>query len=306
MALSECNVRVDATGRELIEHGRTAFPVACYHDDLQKESVPWHWHEELEVAVVTEGEAVVAVDAERCRAKAGEGFFINSGVLHGCWNVDTSSCYFHSVVFHPRLVGGNMDSIFWSNYLRPVMENTSLKSIILKPEISWHKDILNSVEAAWQSCRQEAPGYEFAVRNAISQVIFQIASHAGSAAKQASLKALRDETRIKQMLRYIHEHYPEEINLEAIAESAVVSESESLRCFRNTIGTTPIQYLKAYRLQRAAELLKNTEEKIVDIGVQCGFQDMSYFAKAFRTVYRCSPSEYRERAGSRGKTSGSE
>ncbi|MDO4323762.1 MAG: AraC family transcriptional regulator [Lachnospiraceae bacterium] len=295
MSLSVCSTQVDVTGRELAEHGRTAFPVACYYDDLAKESVPWHWHTELEAVVVTEGEAVIAVDFERCRAKAGEGFFINSGVLHGCWNVDASACRFHSVVFHPRLVGGNMDSIFWDHYLRPILENTSLKSIILKPELPWHRDILNSVEACWQSCVREAPGYEFAVRNALSQIIFQIAAHAGGPAGPASPRALRDDTRIKQMLQYIQAHYSEEISLEQIAESAAVSESECLRCFRSTIGTTPIQYLKLYRLQRAAELLKNTAERIVDIGVQCGFQDMSYFAKAFRSVYGCAPTEFRRK-----------
>ena len=78
-----------------------------------------------------------------------------------------------------------------------------------------------------------------------------------------------------------------------IAGSASLSESECLRCFHNTIGTTPIQYLKSYRIKKAAELLSNTERKIVDIGMACGFQDMSYFAKAFRGIYGCTPSEYR-------------
>lgn len=295
MVLAECSVRVDDSGRELAEHGKTAFPIACYHDDLVKEYVPWHWHDELEAVVVTEGEAVIAVDSERFTAREGEGFFINSGVLHSCWNADTSACFFHSIVFHPRLVGGNLDSIYWINYLRPVLENRFLKSMILRPEVPWHKDILEFVEAAWQSCVREAPGYEFEVRDMLSRLIFQIADHVGSTASHPSSKVLRDDTRIKQMLQYIHAHYPEQISLQQVAESAAVSESECLRCFRSTIGTTPIQYLKAYRIQKAAELLKSTKEKIVDIGVQCGFQDMSYFAKAFRGAYGEAPSEFRER-----------
>lgn len=293
--LSKCRGQVDATGRELTEHGNTAFPFACYHDDLIRETVPWHWHDELEAAVVTEGEAVIAVDAERYRLKAGEGFFINSGVLHSCWNVDASACRFHSVVFHPRLVGGNMDSVFWVNYLQPVLEDPSLKSMILTPDLSWHRKILQSVEQAWQSAAGEEHGYEFEVRDAVSRIIFRLADRAGSTAGLPSPKALRDENRIKQMLRYIHAHYPEEISLEQIAECASVSESECLRCFRSMIGTTPIRYLKSYRLQRSAKLLEHTQERIVDIGVQCGFQDMSYFAKTFRKAYGCSPSVYRNR-----------
>lgn len=292
MALSLCTTQVDVTGRELIEHGKTPFPIACYHDDLAEGAVPWHWHEELEAAVVTEGEAVIAVDSQRYRVKSGEGFFINSGVLHGCWNADTSACRFHSMCFHARLVGGSVDSVYWMNYLRPLMENASLKGLILKGDMEWHREILEAVEMAWQYCVQERPGYEFEVRSALSRVIYQIVSHVSGAVSRPSFKALRDGARIKQMLQYIQDHYAEEITLGDIAGSASISESESLRCFRSTISTTPVKYLKAFRLQRAAELLKNTDEKVVDIGVQCGFQDMSYFAKSFRAVYGCTPSQF--------------
>ena len=63
MALSLCRTTVDDSARELMEHGTAAFPIACYHDDLQAEPVPWHWHEELEVLVVSEG-MIFAADTD--------------------------------------------------------------------------------------------------------------------------------------------------------------------------------------------------------------------------------------------------
>jgi len=64
------------------------------------------------------------------------------------------------------------------------------------------------------------------------------------------------------------------------------------------IGATPIQYVKQLRLQRAAELLESTDGKIADIGAACGFQEMSYFARAFREWKGRTPSQYRaERRG---------
>ena len=48
--LSPCNTTVDGTNRELLAHGTGAFPVGCYHDDLCRGEVVWHWHEELEAA----------------------------------------------------------------------------------------------------------------------------------------------------------------------------------------------------------------------------------------------------------------
>ena len=110
-----------------------------------------------------------------------------------------------------------------------------------------------------------------------------------------STKKLRDSQRMKNMLQYIDEHYSDNITINEIAESVSLSVSECLRCFHRTIGTTPIQYLKSLRIKKAAELLTNTDMKIVDIGIICGFQDMSYFAKTFRNIYGCTPSQYREK-----------
>ena len=42
MALSACNTETDSAGRELTVHGTAAFPIACYHDDLEAAPVPWH------------------------------------------------------------------------------------------------------------------------------------------------------------------------------------------------------------------------------------------------------------------------
>ncbi len=96
------------------------------------------------------------------------------------------------------------------------------------------------------------------------------------------------------MLQYIQEHYGGELTLASIAESAAVSESECLRCFRSMTGSTPIQYVKQVRIQKAAELLMSADRKISDIGAECGFQEMSYFAKTFRELKGCTPGEFRK------------
>ena len=59
MALNKCVGTTDEQGRELLEHGTVLFPVACYHDDLQTDEVPWHWHEEMETALVEVGDVTV-------------------------------------------------------------------------------------------------------------------------------------------------------------------------------------------------------------------------------------------------------
>lgn len=293
MAQNRRGTPTDSRRRELIDHGTTLFPVACYHDDLRDNPLPWHWHDELEALVVTEGQAVVAVGTEKHCLRAGEGLFINTGVLHAAWNADLSNCRFRSVVFHPRLVGGGLDSIFWQKYLQPLLASPELKSIAFSPSVPWHQEAIQRIGQAWQSCFSEEPGYEFQVRSALSQLVFLSISHRPAVQRPLSEKSRRDSARIKTMLQYIQEHYSEDLDAAQISASATISESECLRCFHTTIGTTPIQYLKQFRIQKAAMLLTTTNLKVADIGAQCGFQEMSYFAKAFRSTLGCTPSQYR-------------
>lgn len=295
MSLATCNTTVDHSGRELLQHGTAAFPIACYHDDLGNAEVPWHWHDELEAAVITEGCAVVAAGNAKYTIRAGEGFFVNSGILHGAWDADMSHCRFHSVVFHGRLVGGSMDSVIYQNYVQPLMENHAMESIHLVPDLSWQAHALNFIESAWQACVGEPVGYELKVRAALSELVLLLHSNLTLTRQQPTAKTLRDSERIKSMLQYIHDNFSEELTTAQIAQSASISESECLRCFRATIGTTPIQYLRQYRIQRAAQLLAQTKERISDIAVACGFQDLSYFTKTFREMKCCAPSAYRER-----------
>ena len=109
-----------------------------------------------------------------------------------------------------------------------------------------------------------------------------------------SPKHLRDSERIKAMLQFIMDNYGEAIDTAAIAQSASVSESECLRCFRATIGTTPIRYLREYRIEQAANRLANSQASIADIAAGCGFQDISYFTKTFREMKGVTPKVYQK------------
>ena len=296
MVLNECASIVDEQGRELMEHGTALFPVACYHDDLEKLTVPWHWHDEIETTVVEGGDAIISVGGETCRVKPGDGYFINTGALHGMWAAEPGKCRLRAVLYHPRLVGGSLDSIFWQGYLQPLLSDPGRQYVCLRQEVPWEQEALRAIQRAWQACADEPPGYEFQVREALSREVFLLADNCPAARKSPSEKALRDSERMKVMLQFIQENYGGELSTAKIARSAAISDSECLRCFRAIVGTTPIQYVKQLRVQKAAELLLSTDRKISDIGAECGFQEMSYFAKTFRELKGCTPGAFRRGA----------
>lgn len=289
--------------RELRQHGTTLFPVGWYRETLIRHGIPWHWHEELEAVVVEKGTAVMVIDGQKHTIGQGTGVFLNAGVLHSAWSADGKRCVLRTLVFHPRLIGG-VESIYWEKYLRPLVTDRASRWFCLDGSMPWHGRAVEAIVTAWEGFRDRVPGYEFLVRHQLSQLVFLVWQNSQQKQTPPPEKLLRDMERIKKMLQYIDEHLADELTGTAIAASAGLSESECLRCFRTMVNTTPIQYVKKQRLQRAAILLENTDWKISDIAAQCGFQEMSYFSKSFRQWTGCAPSAYRERANSEQEDQG--
>ena len=91
----------------------------------------------------------------------------------------------------------------------------------------------------------------------------------------------------------MQQHYAERLSRERIASEAGVSESYLTQVFQNELGVTPWTYLARYRIAKACQALRTSDESITDIAISVGFDDPGYFSKVFRNEVGLSPREYR-------------
>ncbi len=292
MSLSPCSVATDLHQRELAEHGSIAFPIACYHDNLPLQAVPWHWHDEWEFAIVSEGSVDFLLENVRLRLTEGEGIFINALALHGVEPVQGPG-RLHSAVFHARLIGGSADSYFYQNLVQP-MKDSPLRYVHLQPENSWQNQVLQGFHAVWYAMLEEAEDYEDTVRYHLSHAIRILLQNCAVHAALPSAQEQTDAARIRSMLEFIEAHYQEDLTIEHIAGQISVSSSVCLRCFHRMLGTTPMQYVRQLRLNKAAEQLVSGSRPIREIALDCGFNDISYFSKSFREKTGLTPKAYRQ------------
>lgn len=299
MSISVCTaadqMHISENGREQDIHGTVSFPVACFALNEDRCSIIPHWHEDFELLFVLNGSCTAYVGTMRLDVKQNQGLFINSGVLHAMPTGRGCSGQFRSVVFSPRLVGGGLESIFWQKYIGPLAANSDLRAIVFDGSEPWHDAAVAAVRKAWQACADEPDGFEFAVRAALSSVMLDIVRHCSTPPVPQSRRRARSEQRVKIMMQYVHENFSEDLSLDQICAHASVSQSEALRCFKDTIGTTPMRYVKEYRLERAASLLAETDLSAGDISARCGFSDAAYFSRSFHAWSGLNPSEYRKK-----------
>lgn len=111
--------------------------------------------------------------------------------------------------------------------------------------------------------------------------------------KATAKSAFRDE-RITRAIHYIMNHLSDPINLKTLAAEACVSPEYLIRLFKNTTGTTPVQYITRKRIEKAQHLLSTTNIPIKHISYSLGFNDSGYFLYVFKRALGVTPLKYRE------------
>ena len=94
--------------------------------------------------------------------------------------------------------------------------------------------------------------------------------------------------------KYIYDNYNDEISVDKLAEMVFMSASYLSSIFKRETGENLSYFIKAYRMEKAKEMLDDTVLKIGDISNNCGYPNVSYFCSTFRAHYGVSPQKYRE------------
>ena len=102
--------------------------------------------------------------------------------------------------------------------------------------------------------------------------------------------------RMRRLIAYIEEHLEGNLSLEAMAAQVDVSPLYLARAFKTAIGQSPHQYVLLRRLERAKEMLRNTDTPIVDVALAAGFSSQSHLSNWFVRLVGVSPALYRRRA----------
>jgi len=102
-----------------------------------------------------------------------------------------------------------------------------------------------------------------------------------------------NESLIKEALRYIKENYNQNINLESVAAYVHLNPQYFSRYFKNKTGTNFIEYLSLLRINKAKDMLINTDKSITEICLSVGYVDSSYFSKVFIKHVGITPIKFR-------------
>lgn len=124
-------------------------------------------------------------------------------------------------------------------------------------------------------------------------LLVEIEHFDGVVGKQYRYFDKKNERLAGEVKTYLENNVEAHITMPEIAENFHVSESSIKRNFKLFYGYSPVEYLRRYRMKRAAELLKATSDSVAGIGGKVGYENPSKFAAVFADVYGMTPREFR-------------
>lgn len=273
--------------REEKKHGTFDFPIEFYHvgPTHPRYEMSYHWHIEYEIIRILKGEFLMTIGEEEFLARAGDIIFVKGGLLHGGIPV---KCMYECIVF-------NLDALMTSSpagdrLLKKIRDDSiQVLNHFPKPD----PELMQITERMFGQMKIQAEGHELIVIGAFYEFFGYVLERRHYIITQdISTKEGRRIEHLKRALEVIENSYPDCITLDDLAKAAGMNSKYFCRYFREMTHRTPIDYLNYYRIEQACFKLATSNSSIADVGMSCGFNDVSYFIKTFKKYKGMTPKKY--------------
>ena len=222
----------------------------------------------------------------------GEFCFINSGELHEIKSGGPS--LHHAIVFNPDILDFTLYDICQHNFIRPVTSGNlifpTLPSVFSPEEsqmILFHMQEIIRLYHTLPSCAS------LSIKIHILQILELFFQADCFLENTISSKEKDSQNKLKKVIEYIHENYARPISLPDLAKICFMSPNYFCHYFKQEIGKPPIAFINEYRIQKACQILTDSELPVSQVALSVGFDNFSYFIRKFREYKNVTPTEYR-------------
>jgi len=273
---------------ELKQRGTEDFPIELYRIDKNhaRYEMSAHWHGEVEIIRVLEGELHMRLNHTDYTVRAGESVFVNPETVHQAKPVD---CVYECIVFQlgflPQLHAG---SVYFIESLK------NHEYVIEEYHAGASSEMKGAVDALFDALAQPSSGYKFKVIGALYHMFGVIVdAHLYKTTDGTAISEEKNVPKLRAVLAFIRSHYDSAITLTDMAEAAGMSSKYFCYFFKEMTGKTPVEYLTLYRVEKASGKLLRSDMSVTAVAYACGFNDLSYFIKTFKQIKGITPAKYR-------------
>lgn len=269
------------------------FPLNIFYADVTE--FPPHWHEVVEVVYVPDGSLKVGVNSDVYTMNSGDILLINGGDVH----------YF---IPQPRQVKRLIIHFEMAMFeaLSPFVRNKRFSQVLLSarestdhqadPDFPVHKLLESQISKIISEYDNRHEAFKIALIARLYDILVILLRNMPmqSYSSQEQTRRQNRLSRLKNVFSYVEQNYGSEITLDEISSVANFSEYYFTRFFKEATGMTFGRYINNFRVEKAAQLLRYTDDAITEVVFKSGFGSIKTFNRVFKQMKGCSPSSYKK------------
>ena len=247
-----------------------------------------------ELLQVISGRVAVTVGTEVAEVSAGDFLFIPADLVFRVETIEGPASV-RGLAFERKIVEENMDNFDGEiNYMFYVQSFSRV--VTFKPSHPIYESLCYCMSEAYEEYISKDVCFRLPVRAYLYLLSASILRYYAGERNELDRMIYHNVIRLRPVVEYIAENYGEKIYIETLADMIGVSPDYFTKMFKDSIGTTPIDYINGVRVNHALRLLTMTDTPVNEIADKTGFSNPNYFHKIFKSYMEISPLAYRKSA----------
>lgn len=263
-------------------------------EDVKNGNVYMHNHYCLEINLALSSGGTYYIGDNSYPINENDIFIINNYEYHYAAN-ENDQMELMVIIFDPELVWQNeaMDYLYikafyeWKNGFKHRLNGESVPTAVT--------EVIFEIEREWN---EKSAGYQLVIKSLLLKLL-ALLYRRFEETSQYSEKIMRFQNeyiRIIDAVNYIDENFKEPVALKKLAETVHMNQNYFSTYFRNVMNCSVSTYIIRKRLKHACMLLSTTDDSIIEIALDSGFENVPYFNRTFKKHIGITPKEYRNNA----------
>ncbi|MBR2465556.1 MAG: helix-turn-helix domain-containing protein [Clostridia bacterium] len=246
----------------------------------------------MEIVEVISGSVRAFIGTEQARAEAGEFLYVPPSLVFRLESEDGAASV-RGIIFDSFILETNMQS-YESEILYMFDVQSKSRLAVFGEGHPVYETLAIYMQESYDEYVLKDVCYNLPVRANIYLMMTALLRHYCGSKSESDRLVYHNVVRLRPVIEYIDAHFSDKLYIDALADMIGVSADYFTKMFKDSIGKTPIDYINSLRVNKAMQLLSDTDSSMAEISDTVGFCNANYFHKIFKQYRDTSPLAYRK------------
>ncbi|GGD51655.1 AraC family transcriptional regulator [Paenibacillus nasutitermitis] len=264
----------------------------------RNQPIPSHTHDFVELVFVVEGSAFHEMAGHQYRLATGDVFILEPHVYHSYLGSADEDTVVYNVLFDTAFLQKELEALqeipafidFF--YLMPFLRKSQSFIPYHPLQAAQKLQFQSHLQTIYDEYEQGRDGSQLIIKTRWIECLVWLSRY-HQENRSAQRHVLSDRERILSIRNFVELNYKQPLTLIQLSRICGMSVSSFTAKFKENTGKSLMDYKHEVQIRHASALLLDTDTKILDVALETGFNDISFFNKTFRKHTGMTPREYR-------------